>query len=172
MSPARRQPTASLFAQLLALIVLSLVGALIINLLVVLNLPPPTPDFYRMSEIALVAIEMRPAHIEEPADPSPCQAERVSVEADGGIVADVNGNALAGEQLTAIGRLRYRVCAGSARRGPYRTDRRRDVARSQYAVRKKRPIVHFRTPTGRAEQDFGLLHWFGRISGRRDLRNR
>jgi two-component system OmpR family sensor kinase len=54
VSTARRQPTATLFAQLLALIVLSLVGALTINLLVVLNLPPPTPDFYRMNEIAQV----------------------------------------------------------------------------------------------------------------------
>jgi signal transduction histidine kinase len=54
VSTARRQPTATLFAQLLALIVLSLVGALTINLLVVLNLPPPTPDFYRMTEIAQV----------------------------------------------------------------------------------------------------------------------
>ncbi|HZC17920.1 MAG TPA: hypothetical protein VE309_14275, partial [Caulobacteraceae bacterium] len=52
MTTARRQPTATLFAQLLALIVFSLIGALTINLLVVLNLPPPTPDFYRMAEIA------------------------------------------------------------------------------------------------------------------------
>ena len=54
MTTARRPPTATLFAQLLALIVLSLIGALTINLLVVLNLPPPTPDFYRMNEIAQV----------------------------------------------------------------------------------------------------------------------
>jgi len=54
VTDARRQPTASLFGQLLALIVLSVVGALTINLLVVLNLPPPTPDFYRMAEIAQV----------------------------------------------------------------------------------------------------------------------
>ncbi len=54
MSPDGRPPTATLFAQLLALIVLSLVGALTINLLVVLNLPPPMPDFYRMNEIAQV----------------------------------------------------------------------------------------------------------------------
>jgi signal transduction histidine kinase len=54
VSTVRRQPTATLFAQLLALIVLSLIGALTINLLVVLNLPPPTPDFYRMNEIAQV----------------------------------------------------------------------------------------------------------------------
>jgi signal transduction histidine kinase len=52
--PNRRPPTATLFAQLLALVVLSLVGAMTINLLVVLNLPPPTPDFYRMGEIAQV----------------------------------------------------------------------------------------------------------------------
>ena len=54
MTTAQRQPTATLFAQLLALIVFSLIGALTINLLVVLNLPPPTPDFYRMNEIAQV----------------------------------------------------------------------------------------------------------------------
>ncbi|HEX4197690.1 MAG TPA: HAMP domain-containing sensor histidine kinase [Caulobacteraceae bacterium] len=61
MSTARRQPTATLFAQLLALIVLSLVGALTINLLVVLNLPPPTPDFYRMAEIAQALKGQTPA---------------------------------------------------------------------------------------------------------------
>ena len=54
MTTTQRQPTATLFAQLLALIVFSLIGALTINLLVVLNLPPPTPDFYRMNEIAQV----------------------------------------------------------------------------------------------------------------------
>jgi two-component system OmpR family sensor kinase len=54
VSEARQPPTATLFAQLLLLIVLSVVGALTINLLVVLNLPPPAPDFYRMAEIAQV----------------------------------------------------------------------------------------------------------------------
>jgi len=53
-SAARRSPTATLFAQMLALIVLSLAGALTINLMVVLNLPPPPPEFYRMGEIAQV----------------------------------------------------------------------------------------------------------------------
>ncbi|HXQ46238.1 MAG TPA: HAMP domain-containing protein, partial [Caulobacteraceae bacterium] len=57
MSEARQPPTATLFAQLLVLIVLSVVGALTINLLVVLNLPPPAPDFYRMGEIAQVLKE-------------------------------------------------------------------------------------------------------------------
>jgi two-component system OmpR family sensor kinase len=54
VSEARPPPSATLFAQMLALIVLSVVGALAINLLVVLNLPPPAPDFYRMAEIAQV----------------------------------------------------------------------------------------------------------------------
>jgi signal transduction histidine kinase len=45
-------PTASLFAQLLAMIVVSLVGSVAINALVLVNLPPPMPDFYRESEIA------------------------------------------------------------------------------------------------------------------------
>ena len=51
---ARRPPTATLFAQLLGLVVLTLVGAIAINLLIILNLPPPVPDFYRLSEIARV----------------------------------------------------------------------------------------------------------------------
>jgi two-component system OmpR family sensor kinase len=54
MTLARRPPTATLFAQLLGLVVLSLVGAIAINLLIILNLPPPLPDFYRVSEIARV----------------------------------------------------------------------------------------------------------------------
>jgi signal transduction histidine kinase len=48
----RRPPTATLFAQLLALIVLSLLAAVAVNLLVIFNLPPPTPDFYRIRDIA------------------------------------------------------------------------------------------------------------------------
>ena len=54
MTAIRRPPTATLFAQLLGLVVLSLVGAITINLLIILNLAPPMPDFYRMSEIARV----------------------------------------------------------------------------------------------------------------------
>jgi two-component system OmpR family sensor kinase len=54
---ATRAPTASLFVQLLVLIVLAVVGALTVNLLVVLNLPPPAPDFYRLAEIARILKE-------------------------------------------------------------------------------------------------------------------
>ena len=54
MSPERRPPTATLFAQLLGLVVLSLAGAIAINMLIILNLPPPMPDFYRVSDIARV----------------------------------------------------------------------------------------------------------------------
>ena len=51
---SRRLPTASLFAQLLALVVVSLLGASVINLLITFSLPPPTPDFYRIGEVAQV----------------------------------------------------------------------------------------------------------------------
>ena len=51
---SRRLPTASLFAQLLALVVVSLLAASVINLLITFNLPPPTPDFYRIGEVAQV----------------------------------------------------------------------------------------------------------------------
>jgi two-component system, OmpR family, sensor kinase len=47
-------PTATLFGQLLALIVLSLLAAVAVNVLVIFNLPPPEPDFYRISEIVEV----------------------------------------------------------------------------------------------------------------------
>lgn len=46
------QPTASLFGQLLAMITLSLVAAQAISLVLLFNLPPPAPDFYRLTEIA------------------------------------------------------------------------------------------------------------------------
>ncbi len=48
----RERRTMSLFVQALALSVLSLVSAIAINVLVIFNLPPPLPDFYRISEIA------------------------------------------------------------------------------------------------------------------------
>jgi signal transduction histidine kinase len=54
MTIGRRPPTATLFAQLLGLVVLSLAGAIVINIVILLSLPPPTPDFYRVSEIARV----------------------------------------------------------------------------------------------------------------------
>jgi two-component system OmpR family sensor kinase len=79
IAPARTRslPTASLFGQLLALIVLSLVGSVAINTLVLVNLPPPMPDFYRTSEIAqtlkghsnITAAERRPLVTETTATP-------------------------------------------------------------------------------------------------------
>ncbi|WP_374570825.1 ATP-binding protein [Phenylobacterium sp.] len=45
------KPTASLFGQLLALIIVSLIAAQAISLFLVFNLPPPVPDFYRLSEV-------------------------------------------------------------------------------------------------------------------------
>ena len=46
------RPTAPLFVQLLALIGISLAAAQAISLLLIFNLPPPIPDFYRLTEIA------------------------------------------------------------------------------------------------------------------------
>ena len=47
----RGRPTASLFVQLLTLTLLTLVAAELISLFLIFNLPPPMPDFYRLSEI-------------------------------------------------------------------------------------------------------------------------
>jgi len=53
MKPAGAgRPTASLFAQLLALIILSLIAAQAISVILLFSLPPPVPDFYRLGEIA------------------------------------------------------------------------------------------------------------------------
>jgi signal transduction histidine kinase len=45
------RPTASLFGQLLTLTGLTLIAAQAISLFLIFNLPPPTPDFYRLPEI-------------------------------------------------------------------------------------------------------------------------
>jgi signal transduction histidine kinase len=45
------RPTGSLFVQLITLTGLTLVAAEAISLFLIFNLPPPTPDFYRLSEI-------------------------------------------------------------------------------------------------------------------------
>lgn len=44
--------TLTLFAQTLALTVLALLAAIALSVVVIFNLPPPMPDFYRVSEIA------------------------------------------------------------------------------------------------------------------------
>ena len=47
----RGRPTYSLFVQLLTLTLLTLSAAEVISLLLIFNLPPPTPDFYRIAEV-------------------------------------------------------------------------------------------------------------------------
>ena len=51
MSPAANRVTATLFAQVLGLILLVLALAEAINVGIVFSLPPPTPVFYTQSEI-------------------------------------------------------------------------------------------------------------------------
>jgi signal transduction histidine kinase len=70
------RPTGSLFVQLATLVGLALVLAEAINLFLLFNLPPPTPDFYRLSEIeqtfrgpAPVFTERRPLQIQTRANP-------------------------------------------------------------------------------------------------------
>ena len=45
------RPTASLFVQLLTLTILTLALAEVVSLALIFNVPPPTPDFYRLTEI-------------------------------------------------------------------------------------------------------------------------
>lgn len=48
------RPSGSIFAQILTLISISLIAAQAVNLLLIFNLPPPSPDFYRISEVVQV----------------------------------------------------------------------------------------------------------------------
>nr|QQZ48745.1 hypothetical protein JKL49_15040 [Phenylobacterium glaciei] len=50
--PWSGRPTASLFARLLTLIGITLVASQVIILTMIFVLPPPAPDFYRLSEVA------------------------------------------------------------------------------------------------------------------------
>jgi two-component system OmpR family sensor kinase len=70
------RPTGSLFVQLATLTGLTLVAAEAISLFLLFNLPPPTPDFYRLSEIeqtfrgaAPVFTERRPLQVQMVARP-------------------------------------------------------------------------------------------------------
>jgi len=65
-----RRPTAPLFVQVLALALLSLIAAQVINLLILFSLPPPVPDFYRVAEIAQ-ALQGKPQPTKEPKDHRP-----------------------------------------------------------------------------------------------------
>ncbi len=109
------RPTASLFVQLIALTGLTLVAAQAISLFLIFNLPPPLPDFYRLTEIeqafrgaAPTFTDRRPLEVRtEPRPPGPAMegaqaprirariaqdlgipAERVIIAADVGPFAD------------------------------------------------------------------------------------
>ena len=58
------RPTASLFARLLTLIGISLVASQAISLFMIFNLPPPAPDFYRLSEVVQTFRGAAPAFTE------------------------------------------------------------------------------------------------------------
>ncbi|THD75364.1 MAG: HAMP domain-containing histidine kinase [Phenylobacterium sp.] len=61
---SRGRPTASLFVQLLTLTLVTLIAAEAISVLLIFNLPPPMPDFYRLSEIEQVIHGGKPAYAE------------------------------------------------------------------------------------------------------------
>ena len=49
--PAPRGPKLPLFVNLLALVVVSLIAAELVNLAIVMALPRPEPDFYALSDV-------------------------------------------------------------------------------------------------------------------------
>ncbi len=53
-----------MFARILSLISISLIAAQAVNLLLLFNLPPPTPDVYRIGEVVQVYRGMQPAFAE------------------------------------------------------------------------------------------------------------
>ncbi|HEX2801527.1 MAG TPA: HAMP domain-containing protein, partial [Phenylobacterium sp.] len=83
------RPTGSMFVQLITLTGLTLILAQAISLYLLFNLPPPTPDFYRLSEIeqavrgqALTFAERRPLQL------------RVLASAPGRAMKDAQGPAI------------------------------------------------------------------------------
>ena len=71
-SPRRPRPTASLFAQLLALIMLSLIAAQAISMFMIFKFPPPVPDFYRLTEVSAAYA----GSASRPTDKRPLEVER------------------------------------------------------------------------------------------------
>ncbi|OXE35570.1 MAG: hypothetical protein CGW95_13060 [Phenylobacterium zucineum] len=53
-----------MFAQILTLISISLIAAQAVNLLLIFNLPPPSPDFYRIGEVVQVYRGLPPTFAE------------------------------------------------------------------------------------------------------------
>ena len=92
------RPTASLFGRLLTLIFISLIAAQAINLFLIFNLPPPAPDFYRLTEVAQTFRGAPPATTEgrplivkvEPKAPSPAMDLRGSFVARTQLARELN----------------------------------------------------------------------------------
>lgn len=61
MKPRAARPTATLFAQLLGLIGIGIIASQALNLFMIFSLPPPVPDFYRISEVAETVLGSPPA---------------------------------------------------------------------------------------------------------------
>lgn len=119
MTPVRpARPTASLFAQLLALIGLSLASATAISMLLIVILPPPVPDFYRLTEVVQTFRGERAAFGER----------RALVLGEAGAPPKIQKEGrIADELRRAIGReLRTppeRIVIGVSRRSPFRDSR-------------------------------------------------
>ena len=64
MSMLRRRPTASLFVRLLVFAGATMMAAQVISLVMIFKLPPPLPDFYRLSEV-VYALQGRELHLGE-----------------------------------------------------------------------------------------------------------
>ena len=160
------RPTASLFVQMLTLTGLTLVAAWAISLLLLFNLPPPAPDFYRLSEIAQTFRGAAPTFTERRA------LERITLDKvpapamEGQLLPQIRAQ-LARELGVAPERI---VIAGD--RGPL-SDRR--VARTirdrivREGVREEHFLIDpfevgIRRPDGRwttvrPEPEFGLADW-------------
>ncbi|WP_342666764.1 ATP-binding protein [Phenylobacterium immobile] len=63
----RARPTVPLFVQLLGLIGLTVLASQVISLILIVFLPPPVPDFYRVSEVEHALINGRQTYPDRPA---------------------------------------------------------------------------------------------------------
>ncbi|HEY0435954.1 MAG TPA: HAMP domain-containing protein, partial [Phenylobacterium sp.] len=166
------RPTGSLFVQLFTLTVLALVLSWAINTLLIFLLPPPTPDFYRVSEIEkayrgtpMTFTERKPLErivLDKP--PSPA-LDGLSIPAIRGRLAQELGVpaasiVIAGERGPLSDRRIGRIIRDRAARAGVGTEEHFLIAPFQVGVRQPGG----RWAVVRSQEGFGLNAWQQRVA--------
>jgi signal transduction histidine kinase len=172
MDWAKARPTGSLFVQLLTLTGLTLVLAWVMSSLLLFMLPPPAPDFYRLSEIErtfrgapITFTERKPLErlvLERP--PSPALDGQSIPAIRGKLAQDLGAPAntivLAGERGLLSDRRIGRIVRDKAARVGVRDEEHFLIAPFQVGVRQ----ANGRWIVVRSQAVFGLSPWQQRVA--------